>query len=160
MWESFAVWLSVCGPGSINVQRKTHVLNLVSVEPRDQLHYDEGQRAAEVDNLVHNEAQNSRRQCVVLHPEIPGRPEALSNVELDIVLGDLLKNTGEGNGQVKTGYGRVSVGARESDMSGGPCVTGRKWRVWTATLGIGWHRERSEEVTYIRADAMMRSTDK
>jgi hypothetical protein len=29
------------------------------------------------------------------------------------------------------------VEARESDMSGGSCVTGRNWRVWTATLGIG-----------------------
>lgn len=48
-----------------------HRLNLVLVEPGDEVENDEGQTAAEVNGLVHDEAHDASGEGVVLHPEIP-----------------------------------------------------------------------------------------
>lgn len=47
------------------------VLNLVLVEVGDLVHDHEGDAAAEVDELVHDEAEDTGRQSVILHVQIP-----------------------------------------------------------------------------------------
>lgn len=48
------------------------VLNLVLVEVGDLVHDHEGKAAAEVDDLVHEEAHETGRQSVIVHPQVPG----------------------------------------------------------------------------------------
>ena len=52
--------------------RRTDVLNLVLVEVGNGVDDHPGNRAAKVDNFVHEEAHDSGRNRVILHPEIPG----------------------------------------------------------------------------------------
>lgn len=47
--------------------------------------YDPGQRAAEVDDLVHQKGHDARSEDVILHVRIPRSPEALKNIKVDIV---------------------------------------------------------------------------
>lgn len=70
----------------------TYVLNLPLIEIRDHANDDPRKSAAEVNNLVHDEAQDTRSKGVVLHPHIPRRPKALSHVQLNIILGDFVKH--------------------------------------------------------------------
>lgn len=48
------------------------VLNLVLVEVGNLVHDHEGKAAAEVDDLVHEEAHEAGRQSVIVHPQVPG----------------------------------------------------------------------------------------
>lgn len=98
--------------------RETHVLQLPLVEEGDGVDDDPGERSAKVDELVHDETHNTRRDCVILHPEVPGlggcqharskvlrlgeevrayRPETLGNIEVDGGLGDLVEDIREGS---------------------------------------------------------------
>lgn len=47
------------------------VLDLVLVEVWDLVHDHEGNAAAEVDNFVHGEAHDTRRESVILHKQVP-----------------------------------------------------------------------------------------
>jgi hypothetical protein len=49
----------------------TNILDLVLVERGDGIDDDPGERPAKVDNLVHDEAHDSRRKNVILPPQIP-----------------------------------------------------------------------------------------
>lgn len=62
------------------------------LEVRDEIHQHEGNAAAEVDKFVENKTHDTGREGVVLHPKVPGGPKFLDHVELDIVLGNLLKD--------------------------------------------------------------------
>lgn len=65
-------------------------MDFVLVERGDAVDEDPRQRAAEIDELVHRERHDARREDVVLHEGVPGRPEALEYVELHVVGGYLL----------------------------------------------------------------------
>lgn len=107
------------------------VLDLVLVEVRNTVNHHPEKRSAKVDDLVNGEAQDTRCQCIVLHPEVPGlydvqlpegrtglelarrgtyRPESLSDIELRIVVGNLLEDVGEAIGLAKRpGEGGIPV---------------------------------------------------
>lgn len=67
-------------------------LNLVLAEIGNLVHNDERNASAEVNNLVEDEAHDTSGEGVVLHKQVPGRPEALDVVELDILLADFLED--------------------------------------------------------------------
>ena len=77
----------------------TYVLELILLEEGNAVHDHKGSGTAEVDDLVHDEAHDAGGQDIVLHPQVPRRPEALDDVELDIVLGNLLEDVGKGDGR-------------------------------------------------------------
>jgi len=99
------------------------------VEIGDHANDDPWQTPAEVDEFVHDEAQEAGRKSIVLHPQIPSliarplsvyhvwvlwhgisySPEALGGVQLDIVLGDVVED--------------AQVVLRQVDGSGGDIVT-------------------------------------
>lgn len=66
-------------------------MNLVFPEVWNAVDDDPGQSAAEVERLVHDEGHDAGGQDIVAHPGVPCKPQLLGIVELDIVLGDLLK---------------------------------------------------------------------
>lgn len=68
------------------------VLNLVLVEIGNLVHNKERNAPAEIDDFVHDEAHDAGRKGIILHKEIPSRPQTLGKVEVDIVLGDLLEH--------------------------------------------------------------------
>ena len=115
----------------------TDVLKFVLVEEWNGVDDHPREGPAKVDNLVHDEAHDARGDRVILHPEIPGLwvqvrtvvfvklgakglgggtygPQALEDVEVDIVLGDLLENGGDGGSRGQTRNGRVPACARVS----------------------------------------------
>lgn len=69
-----------------------YLLNLPSTEIGDRVDYDPRQTTAEVNDLVHNERHDACGEDVVLHPQVPGGPEALEGVELDIVPVDVVED--------------------------------------------------------------------
>ncbi len=89
----------LCERACYEIGNATYVLELPLLEKGNAVHDHEGSRAAEVDDLVHDEAHDAGGEDIVLHPEVPGRPEALGDVELDIILGDLLEDVGKGDGR-------------------------------------------------------------
>lgn len=93
----------------------THVLNLVFVESRNSVNDHVGQAATKVDDFMHQEGHDAGGESVILPPKVPSSPEALSNVEVNIDLGDLLENSvvvGRCR-RVETGrYGGVEGGER------------------------------------------------
>ena len=66
-------------------QDGTYVLNLVFVEVWHAVDDHPWDRAAEVDNLVHEERHDSSGQDIVADKGVPGGPETFKVVELDIV---------------------------------------------------------------------------
>jgi hypothetical protein len=68
-----------------------YLLNLVLPEVRDAVYYNPWERSSKVESFVQDEGHDSCRQDVVAHPCVPCEPHLLEVVELDIVLGDLLK---------------------------------------------------------------------
>lgn len=64
----------------------THVLNFVLVEVWYLVDDDPGQSAAEVDDLVHDEAHDARGEDIIANVRVPSHPHALEEVEVDIVL--------------------------------------------------------------------------
>lgn len=59
---------------------------------------------------MHDEAHDTGGEVVVLHPEVPRRPQALGYIELDIVFRDFLEDVGEGDARrIETRDGRVST---------------------------------------------------
>lgn len=67
-------------------------LNLVLVEVGDLVHDHKGDASAEVDDFVHDEAHDTGSEGVVLHEQVPSSPEALGDVEVDIVLGNFFED--------------------------------------------------------------------
>lgn len=72
-------------------EKRTYLLDLVSIEIGYHSEYYPWQRAAEIHGLVHGEGHDAGGENVVLHIRIPGHPQALKVVELHIVFGDLLE---------------------------------------------------------------------
>lgn len=70
----------------------TYVLNLVLVESGNRVDDNPWQTAAKVDNFVHHERHDARGEGVILHVQVPSSPCTLENAEVDIDLGDLLKD--------------------------------------------------------------------
>lgn len=68
-----------------------YILNLVFVEVTYVVDNDPGQRAAKVDNFVHQKGHDASSENVVLHVGVPRSPQALEDVEMDIVFGDFIK---------------------------------------------------------------------
>jgi hypothetical protein len=113
---------------------ETNILNLVLAEVWDHLNNDPRQASAKVNHFMHDEAQDSRSQDVILHPKIPSlqnskyslaihhcdirspreriayRPEALGHVQLDIVLGHLVEDAEVVLGLVQGDRGFVPSG--------------------------------------------------
>lgn len=52
--------------------RRPYLLNLPLVEHGDGVDDNPGEGASEVDNLMHSKADETSRQSVVLHPQVPG----------------------------------------------------------------------------------------
>lgn len=63
-----------------------------------------GQGATEVDKFMHKKGHDAGRKHIVLHVGIPGCPQALEDVQMDIVLGYLVELTPVGL------WGRVEQG--------------------------------------------------
>lgn len=79
----------------------TYVLNLVLVEVGYPVDDDPGQTAAEVDDLVHEEAHDAGGEDIVADVGVPRSPHTLEVVEVDIVLGDLVELVPVGVGRVR-----------------------------------------------------------
>lgn len=71
----------------------TYVLNLVFVKVGHAVNNHPRKRATEVDDFVHEEGHDSSGQDIVANEGVPGRPETLKVVELNIVFRNLLKLT-------------------------------------------------------------------
>lgn len=69
----------------------TYVLNLVLVEVGNTVDNDPGKRAAEVDEFVHHEGHDTSGEHVVANVRIPGHPQFLKVVEVNIVLRNLVE---------------------------------------------------------------------
>lgn len=67
-------------------------LDLVLAEVGDLIRDHEGDASAEVDDFVHDEAHDTGSEGVILHEQVPSSPEALSNVEVNIVLGNFFED--------------------------------------------------------------------
>jgi hypothetical protein len=95
-------------------------LDLEAVEVGYAVDDNPGKRASEVEEFVNSEGHDARRQDVVAHPRVPGHPHLLEVVELDIVLGDLLKGAPvrvlrhwrQDGGCVVPGMGKHLMGVR------------------------------------------------
>ncbi|KAB8338920.1 hypothetical protein FH972_021860 [Carpinus fangiana] len=66
------------------------VLDLVLVQGGNAVDDHPGQRAAKVDNLVHDEGHDAGGKHVILHERIPGQPETLKDVQGDVVGGNFV----------------------------------------------------------------------
>ena len=66
--------------------RGTYTLNLVAIEQAPGVDKDPRQGAAEVDHFMHHEGHDTGGQDIILHPRVPGRPQALGNVQSVIIL--------------------------------------------------------------------------
>ena len=75
----------------MTVMMETYLLNLVSIEVRNAVDYDPRQRTPKVHGLVHYKGHDARGQDIVAHPSVPCQPHLLEVVELNVVLGYLLK---------------------------------------------------------------------
>lgn len=106
--------------------KASYLLNLISVEERDAVDNDPRQRAAKVDDLVHDKGHDARCKDIVLHVRVPsleasqtrrrvreGReetysPEALKDAQRNpIVLVDLVELVPVGVGRVVRDRGGV-----------------------------------------------------
>ena len=67
-------------------------LNLVLVEIGNLVHDHEGDASAEVNDFVQDEAHDTGSEGVVLHKQVPSSPEALGNIEVNIVLGNFFED--------------------------------------------------------------------
>lgn len=56
------------------------------MEIRYLVHDDKGEGAAKIDKLMHSEGHDAGGKDIVLHVGIPGCPQTLSEVKVDIVL--------------------------------------------------------------------------
>ena len=72
---------------------RAYILNLVLLEVWNVADNKPGQASTEVDELVHQEGHDTGSEDVILHPSIPGGPQPLSIVEVDVVLGYLVELT-------------------------------------------------------------------
>lgn len=70
---------------------RSYILDLVLVEVRYLVDEKPRQGTAKVYDFVHDEGHDSSGEYIVLHKGIPGRPETLKDVEMDIVLGNLVE---------------------------------------------------------------------
>ena len=75
-------------------QGSAYCLDLVLLEVWDLVHDHEGQSAAEVDQLVHNEGHDARGKHIILHVGVPRGPCLLEHIEVDVVLSDLVEMVG------------------------------------------------------------------
>lgn len=94
----------------------TYALNLVTLEQTQTIDEDPRQRAAKVDQLVDHERHDTGGQDIVLHPRVPGRPQALGNVQVGIVLANLLELTPVGG---RREHGRIPVHVPRGQVSMG-----------------------------------------
>ena len=67
------------------------ILYLIFVEVGDAVNHHPGKGTTEVDDLVHREGEDACREDIVLHIRVPGRPQALEEIEMDIVLGNFVE---------------------------------------------------------------------
>jgi len=69
----------------------THVLNLVFVEIWNAVDDHPRQRSTKIDNLVHEKGHDASGQDIIADKGVPGSPETLKVVELNIVFGDFFE---------------------------------------------------------------------
>ena len=67
------------------------VLNFILIEVGNAVDDKPWEGAAKVDDLVHQEGHDAGREHIILNIGVPRSPHALKDVEVDIVLGDLVK---------------------------------------------------------------------
>jgi hypothetical protein len=108
-------------------------LNLVFVKIGYAVDYDPGKTAAKVDRLVHDEAENTGREDIVLHVGIPALrgllanmkwrsradtydPQALEDVQVNTVFGEFVVYTHVGIGSCKQRRVRHGVHEEEGGM--------------------------------------------
>jgi hypothetical protein len=88
--------------------RCTYLLDLVLVQSRYPVDDHPRYAAAEIHNLVHEEAHDAGREHIVADERVPRRPEPFEVVELEVVFGDLVE------------FGPIGVrGVREHGVSDG-----------------------------------------
>ena len=68
-----------------------YVLNLVLSEKTESVDDNPWERSAEIHDFVHHERHDTGCEDIVLHKSVPGFPQSLKNIEVDIVLGDFLE---------------------------------------------------------------------
>lgn len=69
----------------------SYVLNLVLFEETKSVDKNPRESSAEVHDFVHHERHNASCEDIVLHKGIPGDPQSLKDIEVNIVFGDLLE---------------------------------------------------------------------
>lgn len=73
------------------VPRNTYVLNFVLPEETKSVDENPWKRSAKVYDFVHHEGHDTGCEDIVLHVGVPGGPESLENIEMDIILGDFFE---------------------------------------------------------------------
>ncbi len=66
-------------------------MNLVLIEVTYVVDNDPGQGAAKVDDFVHQKRHDASSEDIVLYVGVPRSPQALEDIEMDIVFGDLIE---------------------------------------------------------------------
>lgn len=69
----------------------TDILNLVFVKVPNAVDDHPWNSAPEVDHLMHHKGHDARSKDIILHRRIPGCPQALEDVQVYIIFGDLVK---------------------------------------------------------------------
>lgn len=73
------------------VSRSTYVLDLVLVQRRYPIDDDPRKTSTKVHDLVHEKAHDSSGQHIISNEGVPRSPQLLKVVQVDVVLGDLVK---------------------------------------------------------------------
>ena len=107
-WASFAARKLLAGVRFEN-GHSTYTLDFVLPQPRYLIGYDPGYSPAKVDDLVHGEGHDPRREHIVLHICVPGCPGLFQETEVCIVGGNVLEVIVVGCGRVEGRERRVPV---------------------------------------------------
>lgn len=67
-----------------------YILNLVLPEKTESVDDNPRKRSSKIHHFVHHERHDAGCKDIVLHESVPGLPQSLENIEVDIVLGDFL----------------------------------------------------------------------
>ena len=84
--------MSVVGrPGLDAKDKVAYILDFVFVEVWDAVYDCPWNRAAKINDLVHDEGHDSGSEDIVLQICIPSCPQALQKIKVDVVFGDLIE---------------------------------------------------------------------
>lgn len=98
-----------------------YLLDLVFPKYAKGVDNDPWERSSEIHEFVHRKGHDAGRKDIVLHIRIPGLPQPLKHIEMDIILGDLFEGAPERLGRRKERaipiVGLVSIRGNEGGTS-------------------------------------------